>query len=460
LRAADLKAGLSRASKRVVTGRFHRIAWVGFVLALALVAAGFMVGPRTPVAMQSFYCVGNVDLPGPFGFGLNCDGPLFMTLAREPQALLARDCSRQTRPGLIVMAAVLHAPLQRFANPDRPLARFPANLFTRNPAHIAEAFRVDFPAYVAYITLNFAFLFGVFACLLAVLRPLQRMDAPTTLIVLALGVLLIANDVTKAFLWAPHTQLLNILGPMVAIYCARRVRDGALERTRFALGIGALLGLAMTVYGVFAIVVAAVGVAALLSIAHRHTVRVALPTLLNLVILVALTALPSMLWYRYVVHKTGQFYNIEFTVMRQVVWMKDSWRIGAGHFALEWLNKLLSLLKYCAPQAIPALGIAVVTGFFAIESRGVAAALRRAAVNARLSILVCVAVAGFFACVGLINERLAFAIVPGLIVWAGSTALGLASAVSRRRRWFLALSCFGVAVAAAVYAIVKRGPYA
>jgi len=50
--------------------------------------------------------------------------------------------------------------------------------------------------------------------------------------------------------------------------------------------------------------------------------------------------------------------------------------------------------------------------------------------------------------------------VPGLIVMAGSTALGLASAVSRRRRWILALSCFGVAVAAAVYAIVKRGPYA
>jgi len=68
--------------------------------------------------------------------------------------------------------------------------------------------------------------------------------------------------------------------------------------------------------------------------------------------------------------------------------------------------------------------------------------------------------AGFFACVGLINERLAFAIVPGLIVTAGSAALGLASAVSRRRRWFLALSCFGVAVAAAIYAIVKRGPYA
>ena len=213
-----------------------RRAWLGFVVALSALAMGYLVGPRVADLDQRHYSIGNVELPGPFGIGLNCDSPVFMALAREPSGLLSPNSSRQTRPGLILLAAALRAPLALFAEARRPLSRPPPNAFSYDPGRISAAFRADLPAYVAYTLLNFAFLLGTFACLLGIVRPLLRPDAATTLIVVSVGVLLLANDVTKAFLWSPHTQLLNILGPVFAVYCAARVLDGALARTRIALG--------------------------------------------------------------------------------------------------------------------------------------------------------------------------------------------------------------------------------
>src|SRR5512143_1366803 len=80
--------------------------WLGFIGGLAFLMAGFLIGPRVPAEDQKAACVGNVKLTSPFGFELNCDSPEFMWLAREPSALLSKS-RRQSRPGLIVAAALL-----------------------------------------------------------------------------------------------------------------------------------------------------------------------------------------------------------------------------------------------------------------------------------------------------------------------------------------------------------------
>lgn len=433
-----------------------RLSWAGFVVALTLLGAGFLVGPRVPDALQQANCVGNVDLPGPFGFGLNCDGPVFMSLARDPEAILRPDCSRQSRPGLIFLAALLHAPLARLADPARPVARFTYR-WTDNPGHITESFEVDFWAFVAYSALNVAMLLGVFACLRAITRSFVRPGAPTVAL-WAVGVVLVSNDVTKAFFWAPHTQLLNILGPVFALYAAVRVRDQALARTRFALGLGLALGLGMTVYGVFAITLPAVGIAALVAIRRAQRPGVAARTLWNYALVVVLTALPSVLWYEYVVHETGQFFNQELR-MGHVVWMRDAWRVGAGHLASEWLENLRELGALAAPQAIPAavlLGLALLV---ALEARALRPLSARTRSIALLALLVSGLAGAFYASVGFITARLAFAMVPSLVVLAGACAIALTSVLDARRRWAVAAVCATIAVVCAVYAVVKDGPY-
>src|SRR5262245_46206780 len=81
--------------------------WRGFALGLALLMAALAIGPRVMTADQQSTCVGNIELPGPFGFSLNCDSPQFMYLARQPSALLEPGNERQTRPMMVFAAAAL-----------------------------------------------------------------------------------------------------------------------------------------------------------------------------------------------------------------------------------------------------------------------------------------------------------------------------------------------------------------
>jgi hypothetical protein len=91
--------------------RFVDRAWLYFLLGLALLMGALLIGPRVADQDQQSSCVGNIALLGPFGFSLNCDSPQFMALARDPSALLEPKNARQARPGLILAAALIQAPL-------------------------------------------------------------------------------------------------------------------------------------------------------------------------------------------------------------------------------------------------------------------------------------------------------------------------------------------------------------
>ena len=65
--------------------------WLGFIVGLAYLLTGFLIGPRVPAERQLGACVTNINLPGPFGIGLNCDSPELMWLAREPSGLLTKN---------------------------------------------------------------------------------------------------------------------------------------------------------------------------------------------------------------------------------------------------------------------------------------------------------------------------------------------------------------------------------
>src|SRR5262249_248065 len=136
-------------------------AWPLFLLGFALFGLGLLIGPRLSTDDEAgYHCVGNVALAGPFGFELNCDSPEFTWLARDPARLIASVSSRQSQPGLILLEAVITAPLPLVIAPDGPPRPVYQGLY--DPPRVAATFVQDRPAYLAYILINLAIVLATF----------------------------------------------------------------------------------------------------------------------------------------------------------------------------------------------------------------------------------------------------------------------------------------------------------
>jgi hypothetical protein len=435
--------------------------WPLFLIGFALLCLGLLIGPRVPDADAGYNCIGNVELPGPFGFGLNCDSPEFMWLSRDPSGLLFHENSRQSRPGLILLAALIQAPLSLILPPDGPPTPVYQGLY--DPPLLAHSFTQDRPAYFAYLLLNFALLLASFQVLrLAIERWHPVRDGAAATILVATGLLLVANDVTKAFLWSPHTQMFNILVPVLAVYATQRVfADGRLQRG-FALRMGLLVGLGMTAYPVFAVIPACMLLPAMVGLWREKSWKVRRRHLGSLAFLLVLSALPLGLWYVFVQTTTGHFFHAELD-LRQVVWMKDAFDQGVGVLAAKWFDNLGQLLAMAAPQA---LALAALVGWLALT---VAVGLaRRRRDGARLpplgpmiatGLYVSCAALGFYTCVGWITERLAYAMIPALVVAAGAAAVMVARGLPPAQRSVFAGGCLLIAVAQVIYEAAKVGPW-
>lgn len=200
-------------------------------------------------------CVANVNLPGPFGFGLNCDSPELIWLAREPSGLLTKNSYRQSRPGLIIAAAILQVPLSLVV----PFGAPPQKIGWGDVEGINKLFKNNLPTYLAYVLLNIGILIASFFILRRVMErehDRRAIHSASALLIVSTGLLLVANDVTKAFVWSPHMQMFNILVPVLSLYVTLRLLRGGLSDRSFVLGIGLKVGLGLTAYAFFVVVTA------------------------------------------------------------------------------------------------------------------------------------------------------------------------------------------------------------
>jgi hypothetical protein len=379
-----------------------------------------------------------------------------MRLASMPSALLEPDNTRQSRPGMIAAAATLAwvlSPLTALA--DRLGIR--ASRADIDPQRIANAIARDVPAFLAYIILNVLLVLMTFYFFRLICAPWLDNSALATVALTSIGFLLVTNDVVKAFVWTPHTQMFNLLVPVFALYASMRANAGALIQRRFAISIGLIAGLGGTAYPSFVIVLACVAVCALV-FAFRHGSRkIWSASAINIVVLAVLTFLPEALWVAFVRFKTGGFYQHEIVAYGQVVWMLDAWNQGLGTLASIWLRKLGLLLWMAAPQAIPLVAVLIAT--LAISKwRNKRDAQPPLLPLAATGVLVSAMSAAFYTCVGFMVDRIAFSIVPALVVVAAGSALAITEGDYTRRR-ILAYCCVAFALIAAIYTVVKNGPY-
>jgi hypothetical protein len=378
-----------------------------------------------------------------------------MALSREPSAVLEPENVRQSRPGMIVAAALLQAPLSwLLPSNGLPARSIEAGIY--NPGIIADSFRRELPAYTAYILLNVVLLLASFYVLCLIVRPGRGRDVALGLVLGASGIVLIANDVTKAFVWSPHTQMFNMLVPLLALYMTLRAWQGAMKERAFAVGAGLITGLGILTYPVFVVIPACVVPVAVFALWRNRAP--AAPVLMNMVWLIALSGVPFLFWYLFVIQVVGDFFQAEMAI-GEVVWMAKSWAKGVDVFIADWLEKAWKLIAFAAPQAVAVAGLAAWLTIWAVIDPRAKAAVRAVAPVAIAAAYVSFAVLGFYTCVGWTVDRLGYPVIPALLGAVAVAAFLIARHLEPQRRTIFAAGCVLIAVVQIIYVAAKDGPW-
>ena len=431
--------------------------WPWLLAAFAILMLGLLIGPRVPYDRQTEFCVVNVRIAGPFGVSIICDSPEYLRLAREPSGLLEPTNLRQSRPGLVLLAAALVWPLSPLADLAQRLS-IHASRTDIDQSRIDNALAKDFPAYAVYVLLNVATVLLSF-CVFQLISGPRGAGGANAAIFVSVCFLLAAADPLKPFLWSPHNQMFNIFVPVFAIWASLRASEGAMRSWRFAMVVGLVTGFGATAYPLFIIIVPCVFIAGLAAALSARPAGALGITALNCLLLLALTILPEALWYLFVRYETGGFYQYEMEHDRQAVWILDAWRQGPGHLVTQWLGNLWRLLREASAQMIPAAALLGILALTLLWSRGtsqVPARLHRLLFCCAMVLLV---TAAFYATTGYIVWRIAFALVPPLIVAIGGAIVTIASGLPPRQRWMVACACITLTLVQSIVLVIKTGPF-
>ena len=402
----------------------------GLGVGIALVAAhAFLLSPLD----SKLLCATPVHLGAGLGYSVNCDSAEFVRDAAKPSRLLTSHNIRQSRPLEIAIAAGLARTVGRvaFATP------------------LPSLYKMATREYVAYVLLNLAIAAAAIALLLRIV-PFRQVPVAAV----ATAVWMAFDDVMKAFVWTPHSQIFNLLVPLVAIAVARAVLvDPRLRRPLALGGIGLGLGTLSLAYGSFLVAGAATGVALLLAARHQQT---ATRTAAGAAALAVGFALPNVLWIGLCIAVAGSFYSSETTKYWEFVWVVKTAAQGLSQFASYWWSMTVLTLWATLPT-VGAVAIATLVAWLvAIVTGTRVAAAQVATMIASLLVLGLSVI--FLELLGYYQSRLSYMLVPILLVML----VGLVAAVKDRRR-HLGTALEGLIVLAAVVnalvLVLRHGPY-
>jgi hypothetical protein len=412
--------------------------WIAFNSLLIVAAAHALM--LAPVPPAGTHCVESRRLWGPLTMSVTCDSHVFATVARHPRGLAEPLSFRQGRPLMVMAASVLTRAELRYR-------------------HLQ-------PEWFSYVILNFV-------VLLVALMVFVHLNRPTgtaaTVAVAALVTFLVFNDVVKGFFWSAHTQMWNVLMPLMSIALAQALLQQPDRSWRFMTASGALLGIGALAYGSL-VVCAAAAIAAIALGFWVHGKRPRLPTAIGKIgLFVAAFVSPTLLWVGLVTIKNGAYHTSEFHECRQLVWIYDYW-VAGGPIALEnlqtcgkrlqtdwFLGEFLDHLQAVAWPGLVLLAVAVAVGIASpprlkATLRGRAPTLIAAAVT----LILCL---GFFLALGVYRNRLEFNIVVPVIVMSSVVITGLLERMPRKQAVATIVLVIVAAGGCAAAALVRLGPY-
>lgn len=408
-------------------------------IATALFVSALLVGPRVSSADQQKECVRNLTLFGPFGLSLNCDSGVFIANTHEPSKLLETGSKRQSRPGIIFATHLVSIPL-------RPVNALVHRFFDVRPdsAYAAKLalFANSAPELLAYVVVNIALLFlGV-----SVLLWLWNASSLVPAALVPLAFLVVANDMVKAFFWSPHTQVFNVVVPLIATWLAVRTWQTDLFYEQRAFWIAAGLSLGQTAYATFVVTLCALILPAILK--HCRDPRV----YRRAAAIVTLFFIPTVLWMVIVYANTGHagYYGYETQKYEQVVWIFDNGALETLAIFFRHFRRVLNLfwennwLLFLATLAL----FAAARARKVFEPEDTAVVISACAVSAAMAV--------FWALVGFHPWRMAFTLLPPFFVIAGLSVLRLLERT--RHRAVLSFVTYAGVGLWAIWTVAKYGP--
>lgn len=160
------------------------------------------------------------------------------------------------------------------------------------------------------------------------------------------SLLLVANPVTRAYFWTAHTQMLNLVIPLLAVALAARFAQSP-PSIRGAVAIGLGIGLAVTVYASIALVGGTIAVLLVIKRAWRQAVAV-----------VCLMGIPTGAWVAFTSAVTGSYHSEETQQWRQFVWVLDALADGSL-LARVRANVNALMVSFADAQTVFAVGLTV-----------------------------------------------------------------------------------------------------
>jgi hypothetical protein len=422
-----------------------RVALIYVPISLLLMA-GLLLFHKIPDGYDRVHCAENWTLTERITIVLNCDSPEYLHLAREPQDLFLPTTNRQSRPGLVLIAALLTRVF--------PSSYSVSGFLAWVAGHPLDDFTLElFSTYLPYLALNLAFVW----ISVALFGSLTGCSRGQPMAVLQVGCLLIFNDVVKAFLLSPNTALLAIVAPLFALWCYREIRRGRFARAWHLAVLALAVGMAVTAYALFLVALPMIWWALWLrgrDAGSRGWRAVPVGTI---VLTAVLTFLPAAAWYAWVRLATGQFFFSEAANYSEVVWLWEGLRTAPAMALLQLVGNALRLAVMAIRQAIPALALAVLLLAVAIRREIAGLWLRDGAFVPPIVVsLLCLA---FFAIAGIMAERRAYSAVPTIVVIVGMMVDRATSEGARWQKLALAAGTGLVVIAQAVILLVKVGPF-
>ena len=402
-----------------------------------------IIGPRLPDSLQRNYCVHNIYFSKYFGFSLNCDSSDFIMIANNPKIILDKNNVRQDRPGSIFFISAI-----RFA---LSMLHLESNGYV-NLKIGKEMYKINIMyiyIYFYYIILNILILLLSFYIFFEILK----IGKKNKWILFFFGLLFIYNDIVKAFIISPHSQIFNILAPIFCLWFFILVVEKNIFERPVIFFAAALTGFLVTAYASFFLFLPSVLIPA---IATQRPYRMAKTSrfALRSFFITILIILPSLIWYSYVLYKTGNFYSHSTKAYHHIVWMKDAFKDGTFTLISKLLQNTFNLFLFTAKQGWILLLI-LIPFIFGRAERKIQwkTALRSPIVIG--SIFISTMFLVFFAMVGLIAERVAYTAIPPMIVLTFYITQQI-----EQKSTSLAYRLTPIIIFAyGIYEIVKDGPY-
>jgi hypothetical protein len=329
----------------------------------------------------------------------NCDSYAFIRLAHDPSQLFERDSIWQSRPGYPVLGWIGSLP---FRAVESLVARIAVSRFVGR-----RWFQPQLDVYYAgYILVNWIVLAGS-GILFLTLVPNGSLAFPVFLPL----VMLIINGVTKGFFWTPHTQVFNVLIPVLSCAAGVWAATKRPHAGRYLTLLGLCCGVASLIYGAFLLVFLTATLSILWSLKKS---RALVPTWSLLLSWVAF-GVPLVAWRQFVVWKTGGFYLHEVAAYHQFTWIVDSLKLGVPAFFVELINNFWLFAQTIVESllevlVLTCLAVAICKKASVSPTKGMPSELKIA-----LGSFVAVAVP-FFALMGYYAPRLSWELAPPLLI--------------------------------------------